>query len=105
MRILLTTLAGGLLLASSGAMAQEAPKKKHVPLEKTIGQVTATAPVPSLAVINSDGATLEGGNDRVRYVADRRLLSDWNRAGRQYRQMRGGRLTLAVRQRGFVSEV
>ena len=47
----------------------------------------------------------EGGNDRVRRVADRRLLSDRDRAGRQYRQMRGGRLTLASRQRGFVSEV
>ena len=45
--------AGGLALATSGAMAQDAAKKPHVPLEKTIGQVKATGPVPSLAVINS----------------------------------------------------
>ena len=54
-------IAGGLALAAVGAMAQEAAKKPHVPLEKTIGQVKATGPVPSLAVINSAGATLEGG--------------------------------------------
>ena len=53
--------AGGLALATAGAMAQDSAKKPHVPLEKTIGQVTATGPVPSLAVINSQGATLEGG--------------------------------------------
>ena len=35
------------------------------------------------------------GDDRVRHVADGRLLSDRDRAGRQYRQMRGARLTLA----------
>ncbi len=38
--------AGGLALAT-GAMAQDAAKKPHVPLEKTIGQVKATGPVPS----------------------------------------------------------
>jgi hypothetical protein len=56
----LLAIAGGLALASGGAFAQEATTKPHVPLEKTIGQVTPTGPVPSLAVINSDGATLEG---------------------------------------------
>ncbi|MCX5515647.1 hypothetical protein OSH05_19100 [Kaistia algarum] len=49
-----------LLLASGAATAQDAAKKPHVPLQKTIGQVTPTGPEPSLAVINSAGATLEG---------------------------------------------
>src|SRR5690606_24227755 len=56
----LAIFAGGLALAT-GAMAQDAVKKPHVPLEKTIGQVTPTGLVPSLAVINSAGATLDGG--------------------------------------------
>ena len=56
----LLAIAGGLALASGGAFAQEAATKPHVPLEKTIGTVTPTGPVPSLAVINSDGATLDG---------------------------------------------
>ena len=38
--------------------AQEA--KPHVPLAKTIGVVTATGPVPSLFVVNSAGARLDG---------------------------------------------
>ena len=38
--------------------AQEA--KPHVPLAKTIGVVTATGPVPSLFVVNSAGAKLDG---------------------------------------------
>ncbi|KWV40296.1 hypothetical protein AS026_26400 [Rhizobium altiplani] len=58
----LTTL---ILLASvamsSAAFAQDAPKKPHVPLEKTIGVVTPTGPVPSLAVLNSSGAKIESG--------------------------------------------
>ncbi|HSI40871.1 MAG TPA: hypothetical protein VLA00_10025 [Xanthobacteraceae bacterium] len=54
-------LAGGLLaLASAGASAQQATKTPHVPLQKTIGQTTPTGPVPSLAVLNASGATLEG---------------------------------------------
>ena len=52
--------AGGLALTANLALAQESTTKPHIPLEKTIGQVTPTGPVPSLAVINSDGATLEG---------------------------------------------
>lgn len=34
--------------------------KPHVPLQKTIGVVTPTGPVPSLFVVNSAGAKLEG---------------------------------------------
>src|SRR5262245_58430556 len=54
-------MAAGLILVGAGANAQEAGKKAHVPLQKNIGEVPATAPVPSLAVLNSDGAKLEGG--------------------------------------------
>ncbi|MFK8251055.1 hypothetical protein [Ancylobacter terrae] len=53
--------AGALAISCGAASAQEAAKKPHIPLQKTIGQVTPTGPVPSLAVINSDGAKLEGG--------------------------------------------
>jgi hypothetical protein len=42
--------------------AQEgAAARPHVPLQKTIGRVTPTGPVPSLAVINARGATLADG--------------------------------------------
>ncbi|AJD40189.1 MULTISPECIES: hypothetical protein [Rhizobium] len=51
---------GCLALASTGVVAQDSTKKQHVPLAKNIGQVPATAPVPSLAVINSDGARIDG---------------------------------------------
>ncbi len=44
--------AGGFALTTA-ALAQDTPKKPHVPLEKSIGIVTPTGPVPSLAVINS----------------------------------------------------
>ncbi|WP_201274129.1 hypothetical protein [Microvirga brassicacearum] len=50
----------GIAVASGQAVAQDAAKKTHVPLQKTIGVATATAPEPSLAVINSAGARLEG---------------------------------------------
>ncbi|WP_246664034.1 hypothetical protein [Phyllobacterium sp. SYP-B3895] len=54
-------LAGSLsMLNAGGSFAQDATRKPHVPLEKTIGQVTPTGPIPSLAVLNSDGAKLEG---------------------------------------------
>ena len=49
----------GLVLAASVAGAAE-PTNQHIPLQKTVGQPQAQAPVPSLGVINSDSATLEG---------------------------------------------
>ena len=52
-------MAAGFAFAASYAGATE-PANPHVPLQKTIGKPTAQAPVPSLGVINSDGATLEG---------------------------------------------
>ena len=54
-----TLVAAGLALATTATVAQEA-KKPHIPLQKTIGQPTPTGPVPSLAVINSAGAKLDG---------------------------------------------
>ena len=56
----LVLLTGGLCSASAGALSQEGDVKPHVPLQKTIGAVTPTAPVPSLFVLNSAGATLQG---------------------------------------------
>jgi hypothetical protein len=53
-------LAAGLALAAASAQATE-PANPHAPLAKTIGQETHPAPVPSLGVINSDGATLADG--------------------------------------------
>ena len=51
-------VAAGLVLAASVAGATE-PANSHVPLQKSIGQRTNHGPVPSLGVINADGATLE----------------------------------------------
>ena len=48
-----------LVLGFAPAFAQDSTP--HVPLQKTIGKVTATGPVPSLAVLNADGATLADG--------------------------------------------
>ena len=52
-------LAAGLALASGAAFAQDTANKPHVPGQKAIGQAGGS-PVPSLAVLNSHGATLEG---------------------------------------------
>jgi hypothetical protein len=65
----LTLIAGSLYSPLGGAFAQDAGVKPHVPLEKTIGVVTATGPVPSLFVVNSAGAKLEGGTLTMTGVA------------------------------------
>jgi hypothetical protein len=57
----IAVLGGALCCAAGGALAQDADAKPHVPLQKTIGVVTPTGPVPSLFVVNSAGAKLEGG--------------------------------------------
>ncbi|KRB56610.1 hypothetical protein ASE04_28875 [Rhizobium sp. Root708] len=57
--VALAFIAGYALTTST--FAQDASKKPHVPLEKTIGEVMPTGPVPSLAVINSAGARIENG--------------------------------------------
>jgi hypothetical protein len=43
-------------------------------LQKTIGEVTPTGPVPSLAVVNSRGATLEGGKLTLTGVSPSAIL-------------------------------
>ncbi|WP_455274386.1 hypothetical protein [Rhizobium herbae] len=53
-------LALGVATSATGVLAQDAAKTPHVPLEKTIGAVKQTGPVPSLAVINAAGAKIEG---------------------------------------------
>ena len=55
----MAVVSAGLVLAATFAQAAE-PANQHIPLQKTIGKPQAQAPVPSLGVINSDGATLEG---------------------------------------------
>src|SRR5919107_1302246 len=49
-----------LLLAPGIALSQDVTANPQVPLTKTIGRVTPTGPVPSLAVLNAAGAKLEG---------------------------------------------
>jgi hypothetical protein len=56
----LVVIAGGLCFAARAALAQEADVPPNVPLQKTIGVVTPKGPVPSLFVVNSAGAKLEG---------------------------------------------
>jgi hypothetical protein len=56
----LVLLIGG-MGAATAVLAQEATGNARMPLAKTIGRVTPTGPVPSLAVLNAAGAKLEGG--------------------------------------------
>jgi hypothetical protein len=65
----LAFVAGSLLLAPGIAFSQDATVKPHVPLEKSIGQVTPTGPVPSLAVLNSASAKLDGNKLTLSGVA------------------------------------
>ncbi|MFM8747662.1 MAG: hypothetical protein ACKOED_13515, partial [Aestuariivirga sp.] len=51
--------AGFTLTATMAAMAE--PANQHVPMQKTIGQPANPIPVPSLFVINADGAALADG--------------------------------------------
>jgi hypothetical protein len=57
--VCLALIAGGLCSAAFAAFAQESEGKPNVPLQKSIGRVTPTGPVPSLFVVNSAGATLD----------------------------------------------
>jgi len=60
----LNRVAGLALLVASLALAigvgPSYAADKHVPGQKKIGQPSAQGPIPSLAVLNSKGATLEG---------------------------------------------
>ena len=69
----LVLIAGG-LCSAGGALAQDAAVKPHVPLQKTIGVVTPTGPVPSLFVVNSAGAKLEGGRLTMTGVAPNSIV-------------------------------
>jgi hypothetical protein len=50
-----------ILFVPNVVQSQDAPTKPHMPLEKSVGRVTPTGPIPSLAVLNAAGAKLEGG--------------------------------------------
>lgn len=67
-------IAAGLCSALGGALAQDADVKPHVPLQKTIGVVTPTGPVPSLFVVNSSGATLKDGKLTMTGVAQNSIV-------------------------------
>ncbi|WP_114948271.1 hypothetical protein [Microvirga calopogonii] len=56
----LILLTGGLCTMTISVPAQDADGRQQMPLAKTIGRVTPTGPVPSLAVLNAAGAKLEG---------------------------------------------
>lgn len=54
-------VAGSVALLAGAALAQDTAKAPpHVPLQKTVGQVSQQTPVASLLVVNADGAKLEG---------------------------------------------
>jgi hypothetical protein len=63
-----------LLCGAAPALAQTAPSTpEHVPLEKTIGQVGPDI-VPSLIVINANGASLQGGTLTLNGVAPNSIV-------------------------------
>jgi hypothetical protein len=64
----MAVLSAGLVLAAAIAHASE-PANTHVPLQKTIGKPQSQAPVPSLGVVNSDGATLADGKLTLKGVS------------------------------------
>jgi hypothetical protein len=53
--------AASMCVLTAASMAQTAMPPQHVPLQKTIGQAARAEVVPSLFVLNSRGATLQGG--------------------------------------------
>ena len=66
-------LIGSVAFVMNGAMAQqpsqEPGRNVHVPLAKTIGQPAQAGPIASLAVINAQGARLEGNQLTLTGVA------------------------------------
>jgi len=57
----LALTAGSVCAAAVTALAQDSAGRPNIPLQKTIGVVTAIGPVPSLFVVNSAGAVLDNG--------------------------------------------
>jgi hypothetical protein len=73
-RVVALTLAAMALAFATAAVAQEATAPPpHKPLEKTIGQARPDI-VPSLIVMNSAGATLEGGTLTLKGVATNSIV-------------------------------
>ena len=62
----MAVVSAGIVLAAGFAQAAE-PANQHVPLQKSIGK--PQAPVPSLGVLNADGATLEGNKLTLKGVS------------------------------------
>src|ERR1700749_4504843 len=71
MRMLVGTLAAVALLTANPVAAQNAPP--HVPLQKTIGAAKPEV-VPSLFVLNSRGANLQGGKLTLTGVAPNSIV-------------------------------
>ena len=100
--------AASLCALTAASMAQTAAPPQHVPLQKTIGQAARPEVVPSLFVLNSRGATLQGGKldvdrriaklDRVRrppvasagHELTAHILEEWSPANTDSRQLRQG---------------
>jgi hypothetical protein len=57
----LPKVVAAVLLSAAPALAQTVAPTPNVPLQKSVGQLTPTGPVPSLFVLNSDGASLKDG--------------------------------------------
>jgi hypothetical protein len=73
-----TTLRGLVLAALVGgpglALADSTTPPAHVPLQKTIGQVSRPVVVPSLIVMNADGAVLADGKLTLTGVATNSIV-------------------------------
>jgi hypothetical protein len=70
-RVALAT-AGLTMIAATAASAETA--NPHIPLQKTIGQTSTSAPVPSLFVINAEAASLAGGKLTLNGVATNMIV-------------------------------
>ncbi|RYH08757.1 hypothetical protein [Tropicimonas sp. IMCC6043] len=69
---MIATCVAATLFCSATAWAQDGPPP-HKPLEKTIGQARPEV-VPSLIVLNADGATLEGSTLTLKDVAQNAIV-------------------------------
>jgi hypothetical protein len=65
----LILVTGGLCTMTMNVLAQDADGRQQTPFAKTIGRVTPTGPVPSLAVLNAAGAKFEGNRPTLTGVS------------------------------------
>ena len=72
-RVLGGVLTSLMVMTSAAAFAQNTTPAPHVPLQKTIGQAKPDI-VPSLIVLNSRGATLQGGKLVLTGVAPNSII-------------------------------